>query len=127
MRPKVVHGFHVHRDPLKIGEFSCTAAGPHFNPYNTTHGPITANIKNRHVGDLGNVISDQAGKININIKDSIIKLYNGKQSIVNRCIVLHAMRDDGGKGGLPDSTTTGNSGARIACGNIVLTKKRSRH
>ncbi|CAF1247570.1 unnamed protein product [Adineta steineri] len=120
MTANTVHGFHVHQNPLGNGEFNCTAAGPHFNPYNTTHGPITANIMHRHVGDLGNVTSDSAGNINIDIHDSIIQLYNNIQSIVNRTIVLHAMRDDGGMGGFTDSKTTGNAGARIACGNIEL-------
>jgi Cu-Zn family superoxide dismutase len=73
----------------------------------TKHGPITADIMNRHVGDLGNVTSDSSGTININIQDSIIQLYNKTQSIFNRTIVLHAMRDDGGMGGFPDSNTTG--------------------
>jgi Cu-Zn family superoxide dismutase len=73
----------------------------------TTHGPITADIMSRHVGDLGNVTSDSAGTININIQDSIIQLYNATQSIANRTVVLHAMRDDGGMGGFSDSTITG--------------------
>ncbi|CAF1329761.1 unnamed protein product [Rotaria sordida] len=127
MTPNTVHGFHVHRDPLVNGELNCTAAGPHFNPYGTTHGSITADIMNRHVGDLGNVTSANDGTININIQDSIIQLYNATQSIVNRTIVLHAMRDDGGMGGFSDSSTTGNAGARIACGNIMLKTARSKH
>jgi hypothetical protein len=39
--------------------------------------------------------------------DPIIDLYNGERSIANRTIVLHAIRDDGGRGGFPDSNTTG--------------------
>ncbi len=108
----------------------------------TAHGPITADIMNRHVGDLGNVVSDSTGTININIQDSIIQLYNGQQSIINRTIVLHAMRDDGGMSGAADSSTTGyefyhlffcwlffvrNAGARIACGNIMLSWRRPMH
>ncbi|UJR10938.1 hypothetical protein I4U23_015123 [Adineta vaga] len=127
MTPNTVHGFHVHEYPLLNKELNCTAAGPHFNPYSTSHGPITANINNRHVGDLGNVTSDSAGHINIHIEDSIIQLYNATQSIANRTIVLHAMRDDGGMGGFPDSSTTGNAGARIGCGNIMLKNKWSKH
>ena len=102
----------------------------------TPHGSITADIKNRHVGDLGNVTSDSTGVITINIRDSIIQLFNSTQSIANRTVVLHAMRDDGGQGGFPDSNSTGydfaafefllmffvrsNAGARIACGAINL-------
>ncbi len=39
--------------------------------------------------------------------DSIIQLYNATQSIINRTVVVHLYRDDGGQGGFPDSTTTG--------------------
>ena len=62
---------------------------------------------NRHVGDLGNVTANENGIIIVELSDSIIDLFNATRSIVNRTIVLHAMRDDGGKGGFPDSKTTG--------------------
>jgi hypothetical protein len=39
--------------------------------------------------------------------DSIIQLYNATQSIINRTVVVHLYRDDGGQGGFPDSATTG--------------------
>ncbi|CAF4227238.1 unnamed protein product [Rotaria magnacalcarata] len=133
-----VHGFHVHRDPLMNGELNCTAAGPHFNPYSmlqqdllkinmlimsclgTLHGPREADLGNRHVGDLGNLTANDNGIIIIELTDSIIDLYNATRSVANRTIVLHAMRDDGGKGGFPDSNTTGDAGPRIACGVISL-------
>jgi len=73
----------------------------------TLHGPREADIKNRHVGDLGNVTANGDGLIIIEITDPIISLYNAERSIANRTIVLHAIRDDGGKGGFPDSNTTG--------------------
>lgn len=44
----------------------------------------------------------------------------GPLSIVGRSIVIHERRDDFGKGGTPDSLTTGNSGPRIACAIIGL-------
>ena len=72
-----------------------------------THGPRLANINHRHVGDLGNIITDENGTVDIDIRDSIIELYNEAQSIANRTIVVHLNRDDGGKGGFIDSTTTG--------------------
>ncbi|CAF2074360.1 unnamed protein product, partial [Rotaria magnacalcarata] len=115
-----VHGFHVHRDPLMNGELNCTAAGPHFNPYSTLHGPREADLGHRHVGDLGNLTANDNGIIIIELTDSIIDLYNATRSVANRTIVLHAMRDDGGKGGFPDSNTTGDAGPRIACGVISL-------
>jgi hypothetical protein len=39
--------------------------------------------------------------------DNIIQLYNITQSILNRTIVVHLNRDDGGQGGFVDSMTTG--------------------
>ncbi len=39
--------------------------------------------------------------------DSIIQLYNETQSILNRTVVIHLFRDDGGESEAPDSSTTG--------------------
>ncbi len=102
----------------------------------TSHGPRTANITSRHVGDLGNLTTDVNGSVYVNIMDSIIQLFNITQSIMNRTIIIHLNRDDGGLGNYSDSTTTGydlmsflidftsclnrNSGARILCGLIKL-------
>ncbi|CAF1464269.1 unnamed protein product [Rotaria magnacalcarata] len=114
------HGFHVHEFGVSETVPNCTAAGGHFNPFKTLHGPRTANITGRHVGDLGNITTDDKGNVNINIEDSIIQLYNGNQSIVNLTIVVHRMRDDGGQGLAPTSNTTGDAGARVLCGRILL-------
>lgn len=73
----------------------------------TLHGPQEADINHRHVGDLGNVTANDNGVVVIEMSDAIIDLYNATRSIANRTVVLHAMRDDGGKGGFPDSNTTG--------------------
>ncbi len=78
-----------------------------FGSLDTLHGPRTANIMNRHVGDLGNITTDVEGVATINFEDSIIQLYNATQSILNRTVIVHLMRDDGGMGGNPDSSTTG--------------------
>jgi Cu-Zn family superoxide dismutase len=77
------------------------------NYLETGHGPREASIKERHVGDLGNVTANENGIIIVEITDPIIDLYNATRSIAGRTIVLHAIRDDGGKGGFPDSNTTG--------------------
>lgn len=39
--------------------------------------------------------------------DSIIQIYDGTQSILDRTVIVHRMRDDGGMGGNADSNTTG--------------------
>jgi hypothetical protein len=39
--------------------------------------------------------------------DWIIQLYNATQSIIDRTVIVHRHRDDGGVGGFEDSHTTG--------------------
>ena len=98
----------------------CNSAGGHYNPFNKDHGGPEDN--ERHVGDLGNLTADKNGIANLEIKDSLIKL-SGPYSVIGRSVVCHANEDDLGKGNHKDSKTTGNSGARIACGIIGTTIK----
>ncbi|TPX63433.1 hypothetical protein SpCBS45565_g06616 [Spizellomyces sp. 'palustris'] len=111
------HGFHVHT----FGSIfpNCTAAGDHFNPDNTTHGAPTDSV--RHAGDLGNIVANEFGVVDAEIVDSVIAL-DGKYSIIGRSFVVHANRDDLGRGNAPTSKTTGNSGPRVACGVIGIAK-----
>ncbi len=44
----------------------------------------------------------------------------GPHSVIGRSFMVHADPDDLGKGGIDLSKTTGNAGARIACGEIKL-------
>lgn len=78
-----------------------------FFTLDTNHGPRTASLLNRHVGDLGNITTDSSGSVTLNFSDSIINLYNATRSIMNRTAIVHLMRDDGGQGGFTDSLTTG--------------------
>lgn len=71
------------------------------------HGPQTNNITNRHVGDLGNLTSDNDGTVIVNMNDTIIDLYNTTRSILNRTMIIHAMLDDGGYTNVDMSNTTG--------------------
>ena len=114
-----VHGFHIH----EAGDLtdSCTSACAHFNPYNKNHGGI--NSKERHVGDLGNIITDENGVVKMKITDNIIKLRNSKCNIMGRAVVIHEDPDDNGLGGHDDSLTTGHAGKRIACAVIGYSKK----
>ena len=73
----------------------------------TTHGGRVPDIMARHVGDLGNLMTDATGSVAVNISDSIIQFYNATQYIGNRTIIVHAMADDLGMGGVPASSTTG--------------------
>jgi len=115
--PVAKHGFHIHQ----FGDVSsCTAAGPHFNPFGVTHGAPTDTKTKRHVGDLGNIQSDRNGVASIEIKDSLISL-SGPLSIVGRAVVVHAGTDDLGRGDNEESLKTGNAGGRAACGVIGVT------
>ena len=44
----------------------------------------------------------------------------GDRSVIGRGLVVHADRDDLGKGGDAESLKTGNAGDRLACGIIAL-------
>lgn len=117
LTPNGKHGIHIH----EFGDLTngCVTAGAHYNPQGKNHGgPFT---EERHVGDLGNLIADPFGNSYICFSDSVISLY-GEYSVVGRSVVVHANEDDLGRTSHPDSKTTGNSGARIACGVIGLSK-----
>lgn len=75
----------------------------------------------RHVGDLGNVVADDNGVAKVNITDKMISLC-GCNNIIGRTLVVHADPDDLGVGGHELSSTTGNAGARVACGVIGIAK-----
>lgn len=113
-----LHGFHVHQ--FGDNTNGCTSAGPHFNPDGCEHGAPEGTKGQRHVGDLGNVTAS-GGVAKVEIKDSMISL-TGEHSIIGRTMVIHADADDLGQGGHELSKTTGNAGARSACGVIGLAK-----
>jgi Cu-Zn family superoxide dismutase len=111
-----LHGFHIHEwGDLTDG---CESAGAHYNPFGAAHGGLDTKI--RHLGDLGNVQS-AGGLCLVNIFVPGLTL-TGPYSVVGRSLIVHADVDDCGQGFHPLSKTTGNSGARVACGVIGLAK-----
>ena len=69
-----------------------------FQPRNKEHGGLDSKI--RHLGDLGN-ISSEKGVSKGRISTDTLSLVMGKTNcIVGRMIIVHADRDDLGKGGL---------------------------
>merc|ERR1719188_1526728 len=117
-----LHGFHIHDK----ADFSngCASAGPHYNPFNKTHG--APEDEERHMGDLGNIVADASGTSKGVIVDRLIKL-EGDHSVVGRSMMIHMDPDDCGRGDNSQSGVngkcskdTGNAGARIACGEIKL-------
>ncbi|GJQ69068.1 Sod [Trypoxylus dichotomus] len=112
-----LHGFHIH----EFGDNTngCISAGAHFNPHSKDHGGPEADV--RHVGDLGNIEAGDDGIAKVKICDSVISL-EGPHNIIGRTLVVHADPDDLGLGGHELSKTTGNAGARCACGVVGIAK-----
>jgi Cu-Zn family superoxide dismutase len=112
------HGFHIH----EAGDLTdqCTSMCAHFNPYHKNHG--CPGMKERHVGDLGNLKTDANGEAVYKMVDDVIKLRGNKCNIIGRGLIIHADPDDCGQGGQPDSLTTGHAGKRIACAVIGYAK-----
>jgi len=79
-------------------------------------------MKNRHVGDLGNLKTNSKGDAKYSFYDDCIKLRGTKANIIGRGLIIHEDPDDCGQGGFPDSLTTGHAGKRIACAIIGYSK-----
>jgi Cu/Zn superoxide dismutase len=112
--PPGEHGLHVHQCG-DIGGDACKRCGSHFDPHHTHHGG--AHGADRHPGDLGNVTADASGDVRAQVLIPRMKL----SALYGRSIVLHAGKDDLGRGRGParsESLKTGNSGARLACAVI---------
>lgn len=118
LKKNAKHGFHVHES----GDLSenCKSMCAHFNPYFKDHGCPA--MKERHVGDLGNLETDSQGVANYRKRDNVIKLRGSKANIIGRGLIIHADEDDCGLGGFEDSLTTGHAGERIACSVIGYSK-----
>ena len=114
-----LHGFHIHES----GDLSdhCESMCAHFNPFGKTHG--CPGMKNRHVGDLGNLVTDAHGRAIYQIEDELIKLRGNKSNILGRGLIIHADEDDCGQGGNEASLTNGNAGKRVACAIIGYSKQ----
>ena len=131
LKPNSLHGFHVHQ----AGDLTdgCTSMCDHFNPYGNTHG--SPGMKNRHVGDLGNIKTNDKGEAIYTFYDDMIKLrgqgcsaflnlFEGNEcNIIGRGLIIHADEDDCGKGENSESLKTGNAGKRIACAVIGFSKE----
>ncbi|MBD5780109.1 superoxide dismutase family protein [Pelagicoccus sp. NFK12] len=107
------HGFHIH----ETGDCSApdaSSAGGHFNPSGEAHaGPMA---DKRHVGDLGNLESSEAGGAMYVRVDEHIR-FEGENSIIGKAVVVHAKADDF------KSQPSGAAGPRIACGVIQWSER----
>jgi Cu-Zn family superoxide dismutase len=111
-----LHGFHIHQS----GDLSegCKSLCDHYNPDNTTHGGPRS--KSSHRGDLGNISVNKKGIVDSNIKTKKLSL----SEILGRSAIIHADKDDLGRGGNEESLKTGNAGKRVLCGVIGIAKRK---
>lgn len=118
LKPNSLHGFHVH----EAGDLTdkCTSMCAHFNPYSKKHG--CPGMKERHIGDLGNIETNSKGDAKYSFYDNCIKLRGSKCNIIGRGLIIHEDEDDCGLGKNAESLKTGNAGKRIACAVIGYSK-----
>ncbi len=94
---------------------SFESAGPHFNPTKAQHG--SENPKGPHAGDLPNITVDAKGQGHLEVTNSRVSLKPGPTYLLDAngsALVVHEGPDD------LRTEPAGNSGARIACGFVVL-------
>lgn len=111
LQPGKTQGIHIH----EIGNCQAvdgSSAGGHFNPEHSAHGGLTSALS--HLGDLGNIKADGEGYGELDIFKQRLQLGEGELSIVGRSVIIHADTDD------LQTNPSGNSGARVACGIIMI-------
>lgn len=110
--PPGKHGFHIH----EFGDIGNEgkAAGGHYNPERSPHGnALIHNFYVAHAGDLGNIEINENGDGSLDVTVPKLKLTRGKYCVAGRAVILHEKEDDFGQ-------PTGNAGARIGAGTIIL-------
>jgi Cu-Zn family superoxide dismutase len=108
--PPGLHGFHIHKAGDLRGN-GCKGACDHWSLKPAAHGGAPGHGGERHTGDLGNIEGPACSRSYFLSGVALSDLYG-------RSMIVHADPDDLGRGSAPDSKTTGNSGARIACAVI---------
>jgi Cu-Zn family superoxide dismutase len=108
------HAIHIHA----IGDCSAadgSSAGGHWNPTNKSHG-VWGGGAPFHLGDIGNIVADANGNAAFTRETDLwcIDCADENKKIIGKAIIVHAGFDD--FSGQP----SGNAGARIGCGEIIL-------
>ena len=113
-----VHGLHLH-EVGRCERPSFESAGGHFNPSNRQHGFM--NPRGRHAGDLPNIEVPTTTQFAVEYFLADVTIEPGPQSLTDNngsSIVIHAGKDDYA------ADPAGESGDRLACGEIVRSGAR---
>ena len=111
--PPGEHAIHFHQN-AKCDTPDFKSAGPHFNPDGKKHG--FENPEGHHAGDMVNFTVDAGGKAKARLVDKDVNLGDDSHSLFSNggtALVIHAKADD------MKTDPSGNSGDRIACGEIT--------
>jgi len=109
------HGIHVH-EKGDCSSVDAASAGGHFNPTGDPHGRASREAPH-HAGDMDNLVADGEGVAQVDIHLHGVTLGGGAANdIAGRALVVHAAPDD------YSSQPAGNSGARVACAVIAVTR-----
>lgn len=112
--PPGAHGFHIHKAGDLRGE-GCMGLCEHYDVGHHSHGDGPHSSRERHTGDLGNLVWKAGQKT---MRRHYVLTDTSIQELWGRSIILHADKDDLGLGSFEDSKTTGHSGKRMACAII---------
>jgi superoxide dismutase, Cu-Zn family len=113
-----IHGLHIH-DVGRCDRPSFESAGGHFNPTNRQHGFL--NPGGPHAGDLPNIEVPTTTQHSVEYFLADITIEPGPRSLGDQngsAIVIHAGQDDHA------TDPAGESGDRLACGQIVRSETR---
>ena len=109
-----LHAIHIHA----YGDCSApdgTSAGGHWNPTDVAHGKWGEG--EFHLGDIGNISVGEDGTGSITLTTDLWEIGTGSDiDVVGKGMIVHADADDF------VSQPSGNAGARIGCGVIVLSE-----
>ena len=109
------HGIHVH-EKGDCSSADASSAGGHFNPTTQAHGRASREAPH-HAGDMDNLVADGDGVAQVNVHMHGVTLGGGAPNdIAGKALVVHAAPDD------YTSQPSGNSGARVACAVIAVTR-----